>query len=83
MGGSDEDSSDDDSDDDSDSDDGSEGDGGEGEGAKGGEARAGRPVRVESALLVELESSKLEAMRAAVEVACALMAVDSVIVDSR
>ena len=39
--------------------------------------------RVDSAQLVELESTKLEAMRSAIGLACSLMAVDDVLVDGR
>ena len=51
----------------------------------GDDDACGRPraTRVESAVVIELESGKLEAMRAAVELACALMAVDDVLVDAR
>ena len=60
----------------------SDGDGADG-GTSGAMRQAARAPHVEGARLVELESSKLEAMRAAVELACALVAVDDVLVDAR
>ena len=46
-------------------------------------AASGRAVRVGRAQLVELESAKVEALRAAVQLACALVAADDVLVDAR
>ena len=67
----------------SDSSDGSDS-GGSSEEEDGSAARVQpRATRVASAGVVELESGKLEAIRAAVELACALMAVDDVLMDSR
>ena len=49
----------------------------------GANARGGGCVAVEAAHVVELESTKSQALRSAVEIACALVGVDGVFVDVR
>ena len=48
-----------------------------------GDGESIRTVRVARAWVAELESTKLEAMRSAVELASALLGVDGVLVDER
>ena len=57
--------------------------GGEDDEAAGGSSGGGGLSVVVEAYVAELASAKLEAMQASVEIACALMGADGILVDAR